>query len=136
MEVPKMKVNKFEKFSIKRKSKLFYLKHKSLVDGFVVSALSGIAIYASAKSIEYKYANEINQLKDELEFVNDELASEKAIHELEVLEKNSRIAELENLSDEKDAGYLYLVSDAMRHGSSYAASEMSYYKNEVKPLSE
>ena len=76
-----MKVNKVEKFSIKRKSKLFYLKHKSLVDGFVVSALSGIvsgiAIYASAKSI-----NEINQLKDEL-------ASEKAIHELEVLEKNS-----------------------------------------------
>lgn len=119
-----MKVNKFEKFSIKRKSKLFYLKHKSLVDGFVVSALSGIAIYASAKSI-----NEINQLKDEL-------ASEKAIHELEVLEKNSRIAELETLSHEKDAGYLYLVSDAMRHGSSYAASEMSHYRNEVKPLSE
>ena len=136
MEVPKMKVNKFEKFSIKRKSKLFYLKHKSLVDGFVVSALSGIAIYASAKSIKYKYANEINQLKDELGFVNDELASEKAIHELEVLEKNSRIAELETLSDEKDAGYLYLVSDAMRHGSSYAASEMSHYRNEVKPLSE
>ncbi len=123
-----MKVNKVEKFSIKRKSKLFYLKHKSLVDGFVVSALSGIvsgiAIYASAKSI-----NEINQLKDEL-------ASEKAIHELEVLEKNSRIAELETLSHEKDAGYLYLLSDAMRHGSSYAASEMSYYRNEVKPLSE
>ena len=128
MEVPKMKVNKVEKFSIKRKSKLFYLKHKSLVDGFVVSALSGIvsgiAIYASAKSI-----NEINQLKDVL-------ASEKAIHELEVLEKNSRIAELETLSHEKDAGYLYLLSDAMRHGSSYAASEMSYYRNEVKPLSE
>ena len=123
-----MEVNKFKKFSIKGKSKLFYLKHKSLVDGFVVSALSGIvsgiAIYASAKSI-----NEINQLKDEL-------ASEKAIHELEVLEKNSRIAELETLSHEKDAGYLYLLSDAMRHGSSYAASEMSYYRNEVKPLSE
>lgn len=129
MEAPKMKVNKFEKLSIKRKSKLFYLKHKSLVDGFVASALSGIVIYASAKSIKDKEANKINQLKDEL-------ASEKAIHELEVSEKNSRIAELETLSDEKDAGYLYLVSDAMRHGSSYAASEMSHYRNEVKPLSE
>ena len=124
-----MKVNKVEKFSIKRKSKLFYLKHKSLVDGLAVSALSGIVIYASAKSIKDKDANEINQLKDELEFLNDELASEKAIRELENLEKDRKIFELTERGELKDLAHKRTVSDALRHGSSSAAREMNDIKN-------
>lgn len=113
--------------SVKEKLKLFYVKNKNLINSAAIATLTGISIYASIKCT--KYSKENDQLKDELE-------SEKAFHESDVLEKNARIAELETLCDEKDAGYLYLASDAMRHGSSYGGFEMSRYKNEVKPLSE
>lgn len=45
----------------------------------------------------------------------------------QICKKNQRIEELENLCEQKDQEHLYALSDSLKHGSSYAGSELSYY---------
>lgn len=45
----------------------------------------------------------------------------------QLCKKNQRIEKLENLCEQKDQEHLYALSDSLKHGSSYAGSELSYY---------
>ncbi len=98
----------------------FVKEHKKIAAGTI--AVIGAVAYVANNSHEKDQLLEKNaRLTEENAQLSDDLVIEREVSD----RLASRVAELENLCDEKDGYFRETISDGLRHGSSLAGKHMA-----------